>query len=102
MTFYNDFTPFTTAAYALAMLALASIIMLRHTGAMTPLKRTACEVLLILALAAVIALTVASWPFWSFLLGPVLAAVSSLIMVGLVSLELARTHRVAVAERSQR
>lgn len=102
MTLYNDFTPFTAAMVLLAMLAFASIVILRHTGAITPPKRIACEALLVLMLAAGIALTVASWPVWSALLGPVLAAVPSLCLVLMISVEFARTHRAAVAARSQR
>lgn len=101
MTFYNDFTPFTTVALATALLCLVTIGVLRRTGAMTSAKRIACELLLVLAIAAVTAMSLASWPVWGSLLGPA-AAVLPLLLIAFLGLELALTHRAAVAARSER
>ena len=102
MIFYNDFTPFTAAMTVLAFLALAVGLILRRVGAMSPRKRSACEGLLLLALASVVALTLASWPTWSLLLGPLLAGTVPSLLALLLVVELGRTQHAAIAARSRR
>lgn len=102
MILYNDFTPFTATMSALALVTALAVIFLRRTGPMTPRKRSASQVLLLLTLTAATALTIASWSLWSLLLGPALAGALPLLVTVLFGVDIGRTHRAAVAARSER